>query len=295
MPSRIVIKSLFKIAALASCISLNAAELPGGAPMMAQPKKKSDVKMPSIDEVRSVIGTEFSIAYERAGTPKIAIFWNRKFNDQLSEWDAIFRRSITGEQAVKAQDKFEPQGGDDPAYERNVVGGQKIVAAEYIEKKAPKQRRSGMNEANSFEFSSGYVEPFLMKKVAIIDRQAIMRLVQRDNSREAGTELISDFQKIETDALIGYADYLAEILLTPDSSADAGWSFMVTVKAVSNGQVIAMFKSDGNNPMDPNAKAKWVAAAEGFRKVTPQREIGTPSDVGRQLAYETMQKLSAIW
>lgn len=265
------------------------------APMLKQPPKREMPTGPSLVEMRSDILTQFESSYSTAGKPAIAVFWNRKFDDQLSQWYQTVRFSQTGESAIKGSDKFEPQGGDQAAYERNVSGGGKIVSAQYLETRAGKQTRRGFDESTGFEFSAGFTSTFLQVPAKIIDRDAIMRLVQRDNAKQAGAEMISDYQKIETDSLMGYADYLAEVLLTPDSRGDTGWAFMVTVKSVKDGSVIAMFKSPANVPMDGPPKEYWTTTANGYEKVVEQRQIGTPTDVGEQLAFETMQALSRIW
>lgn len=263
--------------------------------MLAPPASSKKIVVNDPQTARNEILKGFKSAYKKEGMPSIAIFWNHKFDEQLSQWYQEIRLSQTGEKSVKASDKFEPKGGDEPAYERNVSGGGKIVSAQYVETRQDKKIREGFQESDSFDFSSGFTNTFLTIPAKIVDREAIMRLVQRDNSEEAGAEMISDFQKIETDALIGYADYLAEILLTPDSSGDTGWAFMVTVKSISDGQIIAMFKSTGNKPLDSTRKAKWVTTANGYEKQLPKRDITKPHGVGEQLAYETMKSLIKIW
>jgi hypothetical protein len=260
------------------------------------PAKKESQVTSTLIEKRQQVLTKFSASYEIAGEPGIAVFWNREFDDQLSQWYQTFRTSQTGESSIKGKDKFEPAGGDDPAYERNVSGGGKIVSAQYVEVRDKVQSRAGFNnESKSFGFSAGFTSAFLSVPAKILDRKAIMRLVQRDGAKEAGAEMISDYQKVETDALVGYAEYLAEILLTPDQSGDSSWAFMVTVKSVSTGQVVAMFKSTANKPFDEPQETRWVATSTGYQKETDERKIGTPEEVGQQLAYETMQALSKIW
>jgi len=263
--------------------------------MLAPPASSKKVVVKDPQTERNEILKDFKSAYKKEGMPSIAIFWNRKFDDQLSQWYQEIRLSQTGEKSVKVSDKFEPKGGDEPAYERNVSGGGKIVSAQYVETRQDKKIREGFQESDSFDFSSGFTNIFLTIPAKIVDREAIMRLIQRDNSEEAGAEMISDFQKVETDALIGYADYLAEVILTPDPSGDTGWAFMVTVKSINDGQIIAMFKSTGNKPLDSTQKAKWVTTSNGYEKQMPKRDITKPNGVGEQLAYETMKSLIKIW
>ena len=281
----------FALASLAKSAEHSASKM-----LIPPPNEEQKQLEPTLHKQRQNVLANFSKSYDSAGEPGIAVFWNREFDDQLSQWYQALRTSQTGEASMKGNDKFEPSGGDDPAYERNISGGGKIVSAQYLEVRDKVQKRKGFgNESESFGFSAGFTSTFLSVPAKILDRKAIMRLVQRDGAKEAGAEMISAYQKVETDALIGYADYLAEILLTPDQSGDSNWAFMVTVKSVSTGQVVAMFKSTANKPFEEAQETRWIATSSGYQKVTDQRKIGSPTEVGEQLAYETMQALSKIW
>jgi hypothetical protein len=280
-----------------SCLPLTVAATPQDhqpAKMLTQSDAHKDKVMRTVHKERKVISQNFSKAYGNAGQPAIAIFWNRKFDDQLSQWYQTLRYSKTGESSVKGQDKFEPSSGSSKeGYQRNISGGGKIVSSEYVEKRVETEQREGLNEADQFAFASGFTSTFLSVPAKILDRDAIMRIVQRDNAKQAGAEMISDYQKIESDALIGYADYLAEVILTKDDNAPTGWAFLVSVKSVSDGQIVAMFKSNGETELGSNNKAKWTAGENGYTK--DQNKIGAPNDVGEQLAYETMAALSRVW
>lgn len=318
----------FALAVFSGLVSFTslADQLAAPAPMLAPPQpvltseawnEEQRTKNVKPLSARGDILSQFRSAYDNSGNPGIAIFWNRKFSDRLSQWEALARRSVTGEASTNAADIFKKQGdikkedvlgsaigslnNSKPSgevlgsYERNVQGGSRILAAEYIERKLDKEQRLGMGESRDFEFNAGFMQPFLSSSAKIIDRQAIMRLVERDNARDAGSEMIADYQKVETDALIGYADYLAEIVFTPNSSADLGMSFMVSVKEVATGRVVAMFKSDGTPPKKPVQPDQYIATASGYQKAVPEDKVGTPQEVGEQLAYETMEALTRIW
>lgn len=258
----------------------------------AAPMLSSGVDKSAAQVTRKRIVSSFRDAYEREGEPRIAIFWNRKFDDQLSQWQANWRKSRTGEVAEKSSEKFEPTGGSQAPYEKSSSGGTKIVSALHGETNAEKQEREGFSESTQFAFSSGYLNPFISTQVKVLDRDAIMRLVQRDQAKQAGAEIMADYQKVETDALVDYADYVAEILLAPNADANLGMRFMVSVKEVATGRVVAMFESEGDAP--GARKSNWVATSEGFKKAKPN-EAGAPFDIGEQLAYETMQALLNSW
>lgn len=292
---------------------LSSAQEHQAAPMLAEPRQHAPAPAPQDNQ--RLVG-EFRSAYSQAGEPRIAIFWNRKFSDQLSQWEALERRTIAGESAGNLKDVFNqtngaspedalgtavgsldsgtPSGGNLGSYERNVTGGSRILASEYYETRIHQRKRAGMGESTDFEFGSGYTQAFLSASAKIIDRQAIMRLIERDNARAAGAEMVADYQKVETDALIGYADYLAEIVFVDDPGAALGKAFMVSVKEVATGRVVAMFRSEGTPQNKPVPKAEWVATASGFQKVQAA-QVHTPIEVGEQLGMETMEALARIW
>jgi len=223
--------------------------------------KKAKEQLP-----RSVVLNLFSDLYKKRGEPSIAIFWNRKFDSQLSQWKA------------------------------NDGGG--LVE----NKEAQQPGREKLGEVESFEFSAGYMQPFLETSTKIIDREAIMRLTAHGASNDDnywykryGYRPTLDYQKVETKALVGYAQYFTEIIFASGKNTDVDVSFMVTVKEVSTGRVVAMFKSDGRPPIKKNLPQRWVAKNSGYELGMPSNELVLPKEVGKQLAYETMEALVKVW
>lgn len=247
-----------------------------------------------IAQAREELSSKFLHAYKKEGEPKIAIFWNKKFDDQLSQWNATNRISKTGETNTDSKEKFEPNSSND-GYVRNTSGGSRIVEAKYIEEKIEAKNRDGFGELNDFSFSGGFVQPMLESGVYLIDRDAIMRLMQRDSAKASGAEMISDAKKIETDALLGYADLLAEIVFSKEFSADSPMNreFLVTVKEISTGRLITMFRSSAM----PSNINKFKASESGYDSVNVNLKDGNfrPELAGEQLAYELMQKLIQVW
>lgn len=245
-----------------------------------------------LNQRRADILNKFKQAYLKKGEPKIAIFWNRKFDDQLSQWYQGYRVSHTGESFAKGQIQIKPN--DEKASEVNLIAKEKNVSAKYVEVRQ-EQQRQGFAEAEGFEFESSFTSTFLAVPATIVDRATIMRLTQRQSTKESGIETVSDQQKIETDSLIGHADFFAEVLLTPNEVGVTAWSFMVSVKSVKEGRIVAMFKSDALNSPKLKDNKRWVATNKGFVKVDDRENIATPEQLGVQLAYETMRALTNVW
>ncbi|GAA6170927.1 hypothetical protein NBRC116592_05970 [Colwellia sp. KU-HH00111] len=255
----------------------------------------TDKSPKKIAQARKKISSEFLNAYKQEGEPKIAIFWNKKFDDQLSQWNATNRISKTGETNTDIKEKFEPNSSND-GYVRNTSGGSRIVEAKYIEEKIVAKNREGFGELNDFSFGGGFVQSMLESGVYLIDRDAIMRLMQRDSAKSSGAEMISDAKKIETDALLGYADLLAEIVFSKEFSASSPMNreFLVTVKEISTGRLITMFRSSA---IPTNVNKFKANGSGGYDEINVSLKDGNfrPERAGEQLAYELMQKLLQVW
>jgi len=265
----------------------------------------------------------FKAAYKRAGSPRIAVFWNRELTDQLSQWYADKRVIHTGEQAGQGKDRLQPAGATAaPGYQRDTSVANHTTEAQYFADckaalslrgadgsrlreytpelcyqilQRPMPAGDGMGgRAKEFEFGSGFMGPFLGASAKMLDRAAIMRITQRDSARRSGVEVVSDAVEVETDALVGHADYVAEIVYSANPGSQLGVEFLVTVKQVKSGRVVAMFRPAATPADLPPPSTRWAATAAGFEKRTTHASA-TPHQVGAQLAFETMEALSRAW
>lgn len=273
----------------------------------------------------TAVSKSFQAEYKKAGSPKIAIFWNTKFSDQLREWQEDERvisnrsgsiegiddrKAIAPENDIDANEKninIKFDGAPD-SYSRNFKGNYQESASLIKQTRRWKASRAGLSDEKAdFEFGAGFTSIFLRNKVKVIDKDTIMRLTDLDSQ---GRD--SDYQITEAAALKGYADYLAEILMTPDSEAPVGMSFLVTIKEISSGNIIAMLTSDGDPRMTEEAfnehwivdgagyqwredrppEQKWVIKGNGYQPVDLEY---SPSLIGQQLAIEVISELSMVW
>ena len=274
------------------------------APMLSSPKGKQQSTTPSGASIQA----KFLLSYQEAGSPSIAFFWNREFDDRISEWESNEREIVTGEKSINARDVFKengeitkeelengfassseslgagPSGGSVDTYDRTIKGGSKILATKHSQERVEVNKRAGLDETAQFTFSSSFMNPFINSAVKVLDRAAIMRIIERDIVREAGAEMIADQQKIETEALVGYADLLAEVLLAEDKI-----HYLISVKEVGTGRILTSFKSTGRG----EKTNKWASGAKGFQK-QESFENSTLEEVANRLAIETMQHLTGV-
>lgn len=236
-----------------------------------------------------VIGvkTAFKGQYARAGRPRIALFWNRKLDDQLSQWYTSARNIDTHESAWQSR-------GFTAAQQRENVEGRFAY-------------RDQPSELAGFEFGAGLTRTLINAGTQIIDRDAIMRLEHGKASELADGVVLTDYQEIEMDALLDYADLYAELMYAERSAAGDSFTVMVSIKNVRTGQTIAMFRSRPNALPAPATRTQWVPGAQGYERfevptedaavpaLADGIEPGTPEYLGWMVALQTMEALSAFW
>ena len=229
---------------------------------------------------RQKVIDRFGTAYKRAGSPRIAVFWNRTFSDQLSQW-VSYGRVVESKQGQLRSSK---------PYGQSEADGQ-MSRSFRVDVNVPQEERRPVNEIPAFAFESGFLRPMTDAGAKIVDRATIMRLIHSRAKNRRNSPQVPDTQVVETDALLGFADYIAEILFSPDAGSTTGAAIRVTVKSIQDGQIVASLVSR-ERPEDEDGPRKWEAAAGGFRV---SREGPEPEEVGRDVAMETMQALTRAW
>lgn len=255
------------------------------APMIGSQPEPSKAETPFADQVAS-IKTAFRSQYRRVGQPRIAIFWNRKLDDRLSQWYTPSRRIDTRERWG---------GGGFTATQQRLDVENRFDA------------RPQPGELAGFEFGSGLTRTLINQGVQIVDRDTIMRLTQREVQAVEDGVVVSDYQAIEMDALTAHADLFVEVLYVPSADADSPFTVMITVTEVRTGQVATMFRSGKSLLPDGATQTKWVATSDGYRKqevaienvaAVPAADgidIGSPEHLGWNVALQTMTELTRFW
>lgn len=277
IPATAVVLVPLLIVSLATVTSPHAQQYREDVPAVLTPEVRPVT--PRIDDGQLING--FGQSYQRQRSPRIAIFWNRAFSDQLSQWSASERIVTTTRGAVAGtllDKKVDLTGGD--------------LTATMNEGRLPDNPRQQMNELAAAEFESAFMSPFFNAGTKLVDRSAVMRLTRHQERSQAGSDQVADSIAVETAALVGYADLLTEILMINSLGAPSGVRFRVSLKDVKTGQVVVSFVTAAKPPQQIS-KREWVATSEGFSEKPP-----TPpgaADVGRQLALETMNALTQLW
>jgi hypothetical protein len=149
----------------------------------------------------------------------------------------------------------------------------------------PDASRASPGEAIVWQLEAGYRGALQHAGMRFVDRAAATRQQARGNRSAT-----PDLQAMETEAISRRADYLLEVLMTPDLGSPTGWSFRIEMKGIHTGDVIASFVSTG--APRASGERRYIATARGFELYEEPVSIAR---VGQELAYQTMQAVSTAW
>jgi hypothetical protein len=260
----------------------------------------------------------FSKLYALQGKPGIAILWNRRFADVFSQWQADSRQSsevsMSGRPLDTTEGAKDETKGEKSESDKNIdcswylssnsSGDCNLIRRSYTEKRIQNDPEINhikhTSQLAEFKFNAGYAQAFLSAGATVIDRATIMRLVERQQQKARGNATAPDYYRIEADALIGHADYLAEVLLAgADHEKEGRDTYNVSIKDVKTGQILAMLHTDGLSFTVDTPQTGWVGSSQGY---TENDDIDSVEDdqsdvinLGRSVALETMQALSQLW
>jgi hypothetical protein len=238
---------------------------------------------------RDDILREFAQAYRTQGSPRVALFWNRLYDDRVSEWTSGIR--VAESERTRLNGSINGERSDGSGAAGSIAGSlgadlsrERSVQAEW---RAPRPARWGLDEALALELEAGFTALLTEATVAVLDRAAIMRVQDRAQRPAA-----ADAQRLETDALLSRADLLIELVMAPLPSAPLGASFRVTVKEVRTGRVVTSRTGDGHAASLASGQ-RWEAGEDGF--VRASGELETARLIGEELALDTMAALAKRW
>jgi hypothetical protein len=226
----------------------------------------------------------FAAAYGRAKSPRIVIFWNREFTDQLA---TDYRDTVQVDRSVVAAGSSSGVavggwGVSAAAVESVGVAASSTRVTSSSENLTDNRTGSAYSDAVDFDIQAAFQAMLAAAGARLVDRTAIMRTT----GQRAGSH--ANIQAIETAAVTGKADLILEIVQLDDPRKPDGVTYRVIGRNVRSGRIMATLSTAGEPPAVP---MPLVAGPEGgfVRAVAP--EPG-PGDIGRQLAVETMAALT---
>ena len=198
----------------------------------------------------------FRQAYRQAGLPRLAVFWNRLFDDRLREMEAESRLVVEGNRDVRTEEAgktslWRDRGGWTASIETRREGA----------------RPEPLSEIAGSKFQTGFLTPLIEAGAAVVDRAAVMRLTEARRALADGPAgNVADRQLVETTALMEHADLLIQIALSPSGESPIGTFFHISIVDVKTGRLQASFFNDATFEKE-NAKKGWTATRGGYARV----------------------------
>lgn len=177
------------------------------------------------DETSAMLAN-FASAYQKNGSPRLALYWNRQLSEALTEW-------YSGTRILNTESTNSTMSGE---ITLNQSGSTQNSME--IQRRVQDQRRAQPGESFEWEFQDGFLGPFLDSGVQVIDRTAMMRLTGAD--MDGTGERI-----VEMRALQGKADYLMEVLVAPNWKSTTGYELRARILEVKSGRIVAYVNSKG--------------------------------------------------
>jgi hypothetical protein len=232
--------------------------------------------------------SRFQNVYIQRKRPKLAIFWNRALDDQVATTyrDDMRIRSGGGSTSLLTDETEFNRFGSSRIIESNNSFQNTTDVSRRTGPAESAPKRPGFDELTDWQFENGFVNAFLVVGGQLVDRNVLIRTSAEARSASGQVNL----QAVESAALAARADYIMEILQTPDRSSPSGFTFRVTVKDLRTGAVAANVVTRASKASQ--SSNQYVATDKGFERATRRQSI---DETGDQLAVETMAALLRVW
>ena len=255
-----------------ACLALGTAALPGlaaaqsaTAPVPWTLDRNNTAQLVPSSATQAAVG-QFGAAYNKAGKPRIALFWNRELTDQVS----TDSREVTRINAHRSRD------GND--YSLSASQGRETTALPH--------RNSSLSERDLWLVETEFTQRLLDAGAVLVDRAAIVRMTA------VGASAPASMPGIEMSALAGKADLLLEVLLTRDDSAPLGWGFRSNLKDVRSGRVLGSQYLSAMPELPPRGEPSFRAGPKGYERVEAEAVMVPIRAVGETLASQAMGELA---
>lgn len=226
-------------------------------------------------QVRLETASTFKDLYQANDNPKFTIFWNRTFDDQLSEWRSASPLEV-GTNSLTV---------DDQKSSLNITSessSRKLIQHSDIARPAP--------DENQFEeFKSAFINPFLKASTQFVDRNIIMRQ-EAEAYSESDSSTLVDAKQIETKALQAKTDFIIQLLFIPTPQNELQFNVTLEIKHIKSGRLVAKVSSNKHE-----LPTTWEASQNGFIKIKKADNSLTFHTLGIEMAESTMTALIEFW
>lgn len=266
-------------------VSLMTAATPGLGQFRSDQPATLQAPPPAPDPSIATVA-RFRASYARAGSPRIVVFWNREFDDEVASAYQDKRREheVESTDGNGLEEVTQGPSGQMTRTENKQVREKLNETTSGTERVRAAQRGHMGSEAVDWQVEQAFTTMLEQGGANLVDRRMAMRMT--GSALGAGER--ANVQEIETRGMSGYADIIVEVLQSPDARAPGGVSYRIVAREFRSARTLATVFTAGQ---PPKPRMGYVAGPNGFvRAVAP--EPG-PSDIGAQLAVTLMGSLAA--
>lgn len=258
---------------------------PGWTPPSAvsDPGEQRYITEPTRDinaEASQAITSAFSSAYRAAGSPRMAVYFNRELSEEVREWIPGYQQlRVTSNQTASVTGPNLQTADASYSSDRTAT----LTTRQYVDASG---RRVDPSEEWTWQFEDAITQVFLSAGANVVDRAMMFRQAAHKNPNSQGADGSISITQNEMSALNGFADILVEVKVTRSASA-LGYDFRATGKNIKTGQIIASAYLNGEGDQ---REQRYVATANGYEKqyTTPL----TVDYISRELALKLMQSMA---
>lgn len=234
----------------------------------------------------------FAERYREAGSPKVAILFNRQFSSQLTSWTMeskdIFQEVRSGGGAETAI--VEGPGGR--ARVEVAGGGLEVSRSEsFQEYENPRGREGFSSEYVEWKFREAFSNPFFSAGVNLVDSDLAVQGANRSEDADTRRQRISDVNA-NLSALKDKTDWIIEVLMVPDSRALAGYLFRAEAKEIESGTVLASVMTHLDEFRDRPVRRTISAVPGGYRIREEDLPVPRLEEYAEDLAIRLLSELN---
>lgn len=223
-------------------------------------------------EVASDVLEAFRVAYNRAGKPRMVVFVNRDFSDDVRDWGSD----------VRLKEGYVESRVTD---EGRVTGSGTAITT--VETRNDGERRP-RDEQWMWRLENAVCDPLLASGTNLVDRAMAMRLTATSATPDALGEV--SVKQVETNALKGHADILIEVLVSNAKDAKFGYVFTVKGTSVKDGRILVRVSS-ASWPPSKRSRARGELQLDGEGQVV-NADLPNPELMGTWVTEDLLRGLA---
>ena len=225
---------------------------------------------------------DFRTAYSKAGFPKMTIFWNRQFTDDVQTRFEDYtsyegRKSASGK---ASGEQFETRDGIGAAADAQADFSASAEIRSGRESVTNNRTETQLTAMADLQTEQAFQNAFRGIGVHLIDRTSIMR------TTGAKTNDKDNAQQIEIEALLANSNIVLEVTQYADPESATGVMYRVIARSIRSARVMIDISTSAQ---PPSVYRPYIAGSHGFVRA-PEAQA-RPHDIGRQLAIDTMSQL----